>query len=248
MQAARKRVFRIEQARPAFVNSHQAPNGSNGHDVNAEEARHREVMAAIQELKDRFAPEEQLTTKIIEDYKHDLMEAKKLKDELHQIYEAINKTKQEIATIQQTSLKGVAISRVTDELSAIVEGTEQATETILASAEQIDQQAGDLAAALKQQQNSDVVGDIQDHVVSIFEACNFQDLTGQRITKVVNAFRFIEDRVNNMMEIWGGLESFKDVEPEALPEPEGDEALLHGPPLEDEEGLANQDDIDALFD
>ncbi|MGI9383138.1 MAG: protein phosphatase CheZ [Methyloligellaceae bacterium] len=247
MQAARKRVFRIEQARPPFVNGDQAPS-ENGHDTSAEEVRHREVMAAIQELKDRFAPEEQLSTKIIEDYKHDLMEANKLKDELHRIYEAINKTKQEIATIQQTGLKGVAMSRVTDELSAIVEGTEQATETILASAEQIDQQAGDLVAMLKQQQNADVVGDIQDQVISIFEACNFQDLTGQRITKVVNAFRFIEDRVGNMMEIWGGLDSFKDVEPEALPEPEGDEALLHGPPLEDEEGLANQDDIDAMFD
>lgn len=248
MQAARKRIFRIEQARTALGNGHAALNGGNGHDIDADEARHREVMAAIQEIKDRFAPEEQLSAKIIEDYKHDLMEANKLKDELHRIYQAIHKTKQEIATIHQTGLQGVTMARVTDELSAIVEGTEHATETILASAEQIDQQAGDLAAALKQQQNADAVGDIQDQVVSIFEACNFQDLTGQRITKVVNAFRFIEERVANMMEIWGGLESFKDVEPEALPEPEGDEALLHGPPLKDEDGLASQDDIDALFD
>lgn len=39
-------------------------------------------------------------------------------------------------------------------------------------------------------------------IVRIFEACNFQDLTGQRITKVVRALSFIEERVDAMMGVW----------------------------------------------
>ena len=242
MSAARKRVFRIEQNRLPLT------NGFNGHGDAVEQARHREVMAALNELKARLEPQEQLSTQIIEDYKTDLLEARKLKDELYRIHEAIKKTKQEIATIHQSSLQGNGMVRVTDELSAIVDGTEQATETILASAELIDQQAGDLAAVVKSQTSSDMVGDIQDQVVQIFEACNFQDLTGQRITKVVNTFRFVEEHVGIMMDIWGGLESFQDLEPLDVPGPGGKDGLLHGPALEDEEGVASQDDIDALFD
>jgi chemotaxis protein CheZ len=50
-----------------------------------------------------------------------------------------------------------------------------------------------------------------------------------------------------MMDIWGGLDAFKDVVPEAIAEREGDAKLLNGPKLDDEVGHASQDDIDALF-
>ena len=64
--------------------------------------------------------------------------------------------------------------------------------------------------------------DIQDKVIQIFEACNFQDLTGQRITKVVSTLRFVEDRIMQMMDIWGGIETFKDIEVEQRDLKEGD--------------------------
>ena len=139
------------------------------------------------------------------------------------------------------------MSRVTDELDAIVGGTEQATETILAAAEFIDQTANTLGAALKSEQDQALASDIQDHVVRIFEACNFQDLTGQRITKVVATLKFIETHIVRMIEIWGGLDAFKDIAPDTIAEREGDKKLLNGPKLDDEAGHASQDDIDALF-
>jgi chemotaxis protein CheZ len=139
------------------------------------------------------------------------------------------------------------MSRVTNELDAIVGGTEHATETILASAEDIDQMVSTLAARLKDDQNQALASDIQERVVKIFEACNFQDLTGQRITKVVSTLKFIETHIVRMMDIWGGLDAFKDVVPEAIAEREGDAKLLNGPKLDDEVGHASQDDIDALF-
>jgi chemotaxis protein CheZ len=84
-------------------------------------------------------------------------------------------------------------------------------------------------------------------VVKIFEACNFQDLTGQRITKVVATLKFIETHIVRMMEIWGGLDAFKDIEAEKIAERTGDAALLNGPKVDGEVGHASQDDIDSLF-
>lgn len=253
MQSAQRRVFRIEQGRGV------APNGAaNGAAANGNgsmslvpdgaDARHREIMETLHGIRESIEPQEQLTQKIIDDYKHDLNEASKIKDELNRIYAAISQTKQEIANLRMSGDSSLELSRMTDELGAIVAGTEQATETILHAAEEIDTKATDLIAALKQQANKDDACDIQEMVIKIFEACNFQDLTGQRITKIVTAFQFIEGRVENMMNIWGGIESFQGIEPEQPEQRQGDAALLNGPALECDEDVASQDDIDALFD
>jgi chemotaxis protein CheZ len=90
--------------------------------------------------------------------------------------------------------------------------------------------------------------EIQERVVSIFEACNFQDLTGQRINKVMTTMRFIENHVYEMMEIWGGVDAIKAHAPSIIDTREGDAKLLNGPKLDGDVGHASQDDIDALFD
>jgi chemotaxis protein CheZ len=138
------------------------------------------------------------------------------------------------------------MTRVTNELDAVVIGTEGATETILSSAEYIDETANTLSARLGKE-DAELANDIRDKVIQIFEACNFQDLTGQRITKVVSTLRFVEDRIMQMMDIWGGIETFKDIEVEQRELKEGDAALLNGPALESDVDVATQDDIDALF-
>jgi chemotaxis protein CheZ len=209
---------------------------------------HAELMNELRALRRIVEPQQELVTqRVIDAYKAELSEAQKLKAELDLIYEAINMTKREIATLHVTGFEGPEMKRVTHELDAIVGGTEQATEQILSSAESIDQDASTLSARLKDEQNLALVQDMQEKVIKIFEACNFQDLTGQRITKVVNTLKFIESHIMRMMEIWGGIESFQDVTPEVIAEREGDAKLLNGPKLDGEDGHASQDDIDALF-
>jgi chemotaxis protein CheZ len=53
--------------------------------------------------------------------------------------------------------------------------------------------------------------------------------------------------VTQMAQIWGGLESFNDVEAFKMPERQGDEALLNGPALDGDPNRTSQDAIDALF-
>jgi chemotaxis protein CheZ len=243
--SGRRKVFRVESMRNngrTAVHTGDADPVMRHHEV-----RHQEVMSELQTLRSLVKPAEQVTQQMIDAYKQQIAEASKLKGELDLIYEAINRTKKEIATLHVTGFEGPEMSRVTNELDAIVGGTEHATETILASAEDIDQMVHTLAARLKDEQNQALASDIQERVIKIFEACNFQDLTGQRITKVVSTLKFIETHIVRMMDIWGGLDAFKDITPEVIAEREGDAALLNGPKLEDEVGHASQDDIDALF-
>ncbi|AMN54837.1 hypothetical protein ACP90_23335 [Labrenzia sp. CP4] len=247
--AAVKRSFRAESL--IRMNS-----GANENPAYAEERRHQEVLAEIASLKsmlksgpDQQAPldPEAMSAKFMAEFRKELSEAAKLKVELDAIYEAIAQTKREIATLHHTTgSKGEEMTRVTNELDAVVIGTEGATETILASAEFIDETANTLSARLGKE-DAELANDIQDKVIQIFEACNFQDLTGQRITKVVSTLRFVEDRIMQMMDIWGGIETFKDIEVEQRELKEGDAALLNGPALESDIDVATQDDIDALF-
>jgi chemotaxis protein CheZ len=166
--------------------------------------------------------------------------------------EAITSTKAEIASIHRSEYEGKGMRRVAGELDAVVGATEQATTTILAAVEEIETQANMLRSSGIGAGATDSVGIILDRVVGMYEACNFQDLTGQRITKIVTVLKFVEERLDRMIEVWGGLDAFKDLAPDAaqpVPVNENDDrSLLNGPRLEDDAGHVDQSDIDALFD
>lgn len=208
--------------------------------------RHHELIAEIKALRTLVEPKED-AQRILDTYQAQLSEMQKLKGELVIIHNAIVRTKQEIATLHVTGFHGQSVSRMTHELDAVVNGTEQATQTILNMVEDIDQFASTMIEQGKDDAEKQIGHEIQARVVKVFEACNFQDITGQRISKVVNTWKFIEHHVVQMMDIWGGIDAFKEFIPEEPPKPEGDDALLNGPKLEEDVGHASQDDIDALF-
>jgi chemotaxis protein CheZ len=134
------------------------------------------------------------------------------------------------------ALNPAQLARIGHELEAVVTGTAHATQKILCAAEEIDQLAGNLAASLKGKIERNAAQDISDLVIRIFEACNFQDLTGQHVAKVMARLKTIED---------GAKESAK---PEARKPPLAGATLLHGPKLEQDSGHITQAEIDALFD
>ncbi len=134
------------------------------------------------------------------------------------------------------------MARAADELGAAVDGMETATQTILKSAEVIDDSARALTASLQDDFKRGVAQDIQDHVIHIFEACNFQDLAGQRIGKVIATLAMIEEQVTAMLTRCDSLT----VPTPAANAPRGDK-LLNGPRLDGDSGHASQHDIDQMF-
>ena len=185
---------------------------------------------------------------MLETYRAQIEQCEKLKVELDLIYDAITRTKREIAVLHGKSFNGEEMAKVNGELGAVVGGTEEATQHILEATEAIDNAATALSRVTSPDQQKLLSEEIQERVVSIFEACNFQDLTGQRIKKVMTTMKFIEHHITVMMEIWGGVDAIKAHTPALIDNREGDARLLNGPKTEGDVGHASQDDIDALFD
>ncbi|MTI08689.1 protein phosphatase CheZ [Curvivirga aplysinae] len=176
---------------------------------------------------------------------HDL----ELRLEVAQMVRTIAKAKNELAQIKHPSAEDDRLEQASSELDAIVMATETATNNILEATESIEKELTQIAALAHEDEDIVTLSDkIASHTTAIMEACNFQDITGQRITKVVTTMQFVEERIRSMIDIWGfdafselpvpTDESGEDVDPDA--------DLLAGPQMEGQ-GIS-QAEIDALFD
>jgi chemotaxis protein CheZ len=167
-----------------------------------------------------------------------------LQRELAQIRETIANNKRQLAGLIGDG-KERRMARAADELRASVDGMDHATQKILGKVELIDDSAKTLASALKNDYERGLAQDIQDHVVQIYEACNFQDLAGQRISNVIGIMTMLEDQVAVMLDRCD-VPGAKD-EPFAAANPAAGRGLLNGPKLDGDQGHASQQDIDKLF-
>ncbi|MBL6934238.1 MAG: protein phosphatase CheZ [Alphaproteobacteria bacterium] len=168
--------------------------------------------------------------------------------EIESLVQYIHSAKEEIAALCPEEISAEHIPTATDELDAIVLATEEATGTILDTAEKLME----IGSGLEGEEG----GKIVDGVTTIFEACNFQDITGQRIGKVVTALRHIEEKVEALAAAFGEdikaagaklrEEKEKEAKEKAGADKPSDEDLLHGPQMENE--ATSQEDIDALLD
>src|SRR3546814_345608 len=107
----------------------------------------------------------------------------------------INTARAEIADLCPDDINSEHLPAATDELTAIVGATEQATHTIFEAVEGIE--------TLTAQMDPALAGQVSAAVTSIYEACGFQDITGQRITKVVTALQKIESKVEALLQAFG---------------------------------------------
>lgn len=169
-----------------------------------------------------------------------------LRIEIAQMIRTIARAKTEIASIKHPGSSDDQVDDASSELDEIVKATEKATNTILESGEEIEKLIDAAKTAHGQDETIQLLGDkVGEQVVNIFEACNFQDITGQRINKVVRTLRFIEARILAMIEIWG-KEAFEDLPVPGPPPAHSSDEHVSGPQLENQ-GIS-QDEIDALFD
>ncbi len=171
--------------------------------------------------------------------------------DLADMAEAISRTKQEIAQMKLDTEHGGRFADASHELDAIVDQTETATNEILHAAEGIQEAAWTLREAGAA---DELCEKLDVHATDIYTACSFQDLTGQRTRKVVTVLRYLESRINAMMDIWGLGEALADVmaDVERADQPfdpmdqRPDAHLLNGPQLHGR-GV-DQGGVDELMD
>lgn len=198
--------------------------------------------SVLQKLKERSA--EGLTREEIQTIVKDALKGvsgdltpadMKLYQELESLAQYIEGAKRELASIQATDISSEHIPIATDELDAVVGATEDATNKIMNACDQIMEIAGTLPDEPNQK--------LMNVVTGIYEACNFQDITGQRITKVVRTLKHIEEQVMRLVAAFGGTQSGG--RKEKMVDANDETTLLNGPQLPN--NAINQDDIDALM-
>ncbi len=125
------------------------------------------------------------------------------------------------------------------ELTEVVKMTEDATHTIMDAVDVIQNAASRV-------NDQSLTEKVSNEVTKIYDACNFQDITGQRINKVMRLMEYMEARLTNLVMLTGGTlpEGYEPISLDKVERP--DEHLMEGPQLT--EAAPSQDDIDALFD
>ena len=163
------------------------------------------------------------------------MRETQLLGELEGLGQEIARAKREMAALQVYDINANHIPVATDELEAVLGHTAEATNEILDCCEGLEK----LAAGLAPEPAAAVAA----AVTRIYEACSFQDITGQRIAKVVSALKSIEARLERIGERFGTAVPAAPTLP-ATPMTQG-RALAEGPQMPG--ASTSQADIDRML-
>jgi len=158
-----------------------------------------------------------------------------LHEQLRSLINFIETARAEIAQTRPAQIGDKHIPTATDELDAVVGATEEATGSIMDACDLIEQQAGKC-------EDSQVQDQLMLAVTNIYEACSFQDITGQRITKVVRTLQQIEEQVNALLSAFG---EYPEEQGDGVGV-SGDEVALENGPQMPGQGV-DQDEIDRLL-
>jgi len=156
--------------------------------------------------------------------------------ELEELAQYIRHAKQEIAAIKPKDITASHIPHATDELDAVVGATEDATNKIM--------DVCDTMSAIAENCTDEAKDQLIACTTRIYEACNFQDITGQRITKVVQTLKFIDAKVEALLKALGE-EIHHENGDGAVADLDDEKALLNGPQLP--HNAIDQDEIDRLL-
>lgn len=167
-----------------------------------------------------------------------------LKRELDALAFYIQRVREEIAAIDRPADESHGFVTMGEQMDAIVHATEQATNTIMAATENSEAAIAELRKSLTAPEQVALLDRVTNNANEVFEACSFQDITGQRVNKVAKSLTYVEQRVENLMKLMGA-DQVRKIEVR-MPEKSKDEALLNGPQLNGQ-GLV-QSEIDKLFD
>lgn len=210
--------------------------------IGLHERLQKEIHAAHEAIKVPMTAEEvaAVVHQVIKSLEGDVSAADlKFYSELESLARYIRQAKHDIAAIRPNDISTDYIPNATDELDAVVGATEEATNTIMDVCDEISAIAGECSPEVSEK----LIG----CTTKVFEACNFQDITGQRITKVVETLKHIDSRIEAIVKAMGDeIHRAGDGHlPKNVHSADPEHGLLNGPQLPSA-GIS-QDDIDKLL-
>jgi len=201
-----------------------------------------EIKAAHEAIKTPLTSEEvaAVVRQVVQSLEGDVSAADlKFYSELEELARYIRQAKNEIASIKPDDISTSFIPNATDELDAVVGATEDATNRIMDVCDEM--------SAIATQCTPEINEKLVNCTTKIFEACNFQDVTGQRITKVVETLKHIDARIEAIVKAMG--DEIHRVggghKPKNVHAGDPEKGLLNGPQLPS--NAISQSDIDKLL-
>lgn len=161
--------------------------------------------------------------------------------EIARLANYITDAKTEIFALQTNDKAEDVIMDASAHLDEVIKHTEEATNAIMDNADVVQANVAGIGGEKEEK--------IKQAAIAIFDACTFQDITGQRIRKVIKLLQNIEDRINKLNGLLGDAPVFAEqdgkTDAASAKVPANDKDLLNGPQLRGKG--TSQDDIDALF-
>lgn len=164
-----------------------------------------------------------------------------LRSEITKMAEYIDQAKMEIAEMMSEHSDGEKpTANVSVQLDAVVKATEQASNEIMNVADAVQALAAGVGGEKEQK--------LMNEAMKLYEACSFQDLTGQRINKVISIVNYMDDKLHKLTALFSkadmDMASAKKTSATVIQGQFDERDLLNGPQL----NQPTQADIDALFD
>ena len=175
--------------------------------------------------------------------KFENLDSQRLSENLEALFNYVQRVRTEIASLNQSGDGEDKFATMGQQLDGVVEATKEASDAIMEAVESNNEAVAKLKASIDDSALVELLDSIENGNNAVFEACAFQDITGQRVTKIVKSVSYVEDRVTALREIWGDDE-LDNVE-RVVEELTEDEKLLNGPQSKSE--AISQEEIDKLF-
>jgi chemotaxis protein CheZ len=162
-----------------------------------------------------------------------------LYNDLKGLRQILDEAREDLLFVRPSAIQDEHIPNATGELDEIVKSTEVATSSIMDACEVLE--------GVADKQDDAVQSTMTAEITKIYEACSFQDLTGQRVSKIVKSLVLIDEKVTHMLDVIGAR--IPDIDDIVEDKPECDvdegEALMNGPQGSDQ--AISQDEIDKLL-
>jgi len=167
----------------------------------------------------------------------------RLSENLEALFNYVQRVRTEIASLNQSGDGEDKFVTMGEQLDGVIEATKDASDDIMAAIEKNNEAVAKLKESLNDPNLIGLVDVIKNGNNEVFEACAFQYIIGQRVTKIIKSVSYVEGRVIALREIWGN-DAPDNVE-RVVEDMTEDEKLLNGPQSKAE--AISQEEIDKLF-
>lgn len=169
-----------------------------------------------------------------------------LETEVIKLFGLVQKLRSDLATVHVPNGETPVLESAADQIKAITEESEAATNTVMDATEEISNIATKLQREIKFAGASPIFQDILDNSQKVLEACQTHDIIEQRLSRVIRTINLVEGTLNSMV-VTVGKGAVTDMETaiSGIHVRDGD-LELSGPPTNGS-GLS-QPEIDTIFD